>query len=189
MTRQNKSNANGKTRSRGYGLPKVVDAKSAADYNSRLMHLIEKEKIAPQVAKHLSYHIQLFSMLRKMMYEEEQVRILVEFSIEQLKNEISIRLKNFMEALSPHVSADILTVIENDLSTTEKDVVTKINLKNEEIYENIKKRTSYRITESVAEMPDNLVELIKSAAAVLPYEKLEEVAKFLITKKNNPLTK
>lgn len=188
MKEENKTQLKLGVQSRKKHLPKFHDIQSAIEYTSTLMYLTEKGKIALPVAKQLTYGVQVYTSLLKMEKENNEIRYMVEFGAEQMKHETAQIIKNFGEIVLSVVGSENFQKIAIEMSRTEKEVQAKINSKKKEIYENIKNRSPYKITEYYSETPENIVEMIKSAVSVLPEENFQDVVKFINNKNSNPLT-
>lgn len=175
MLNQNKEPKSGKSRSRGIGLPDVVDIQSAQKYNALIMKLLVKGKIASEIVKQLYNSLQMFLLLRKTGQEEIEIRQIIEFGVEKIKNEVTLRLEKFYEVISSIVSKEQSEIITTEIIRTEKEINSLITSGKKEIEENIKKRTPYQLTEKFADIPENISVNVISAMKVLPDYEFQKV--------------
>lgn len=166
--------------------PKVSDRESAIEYQKFLLNQTQKGKIERQVANVLSYQLQNFHILLKAQSEETEIRQIIEFGIEKIKNEILIRMEKSSEVLQSIIGPELFDQYCRAMNSVESEIKALIASTNKEIFENIKNRTSYRIAEKFAETPENLVEMIKSGMNVLPDEHYQQVIKHMQIKKLIP---
>ena len=171
----NKEAKSGKSRRRGIRYPKLTDHKSIFESQIFTIEQFEKGKIDSQAAKDKTNLLQASSTQLKRKEEEKEIRQIIEIVTEKIKNEVTLRLEKFYEVISSIVGKEQFEIIATEINRTEKETKSLITSGKKEIEENIKKRTSYQLSEKFAENPENLSVNVISAIRALSDEQFKKV--------------